>query len=89
MAGTSVRGRRRLRGEAGGSPVVSSISKLKLSSDLAVACSFDSFFRNATKKEAAGVADARSESSASRWLAGTVATDAAMATAVAAQRSWI
>jgi len=88
VAGTSVRGRRRLRGEAGGSPVVSSISKLKLSSDLAVACSFDSF-RNATKKEAAGVADARSESSASRWLAGAVAKDAAMAMAVAAQRSWI
>jgi len=37
-------------------PVVSSISKLKLSRDLAVACSFNAFFRNATKKEAAGAA---------------------------------
>jgi len=42
--------------ERADSPGVSSISKLKLSRDLAVACSFDAFFRNATKKEAAGAA---------------------------------
>ena len=36
--------------------VISSISKLKLSGDLVVACSFNAFFRNATKKEAAGAA---------------------------------
>jgi len=74
--------------------IVSSVSKLRMSGHLAVACSFNAFFRNATKKEAAAAVRGGCQVgelglACATALVGRGSCDGRRSTAVPAQRSWI